>query len=93
MLDISKKYILSDEIVIRGIGNKFWALNIKNGKQFRLNSTSYLIMNAFRDDTSLNTVVNMLVKEYNVERTRVINDCNVIIPFAIEKQLLKEVKP
>ena len=92
MLDINMKYIINSDIVIRGIGDKYWALNVKDGKQFRLNSTSYSIMNAFRDVTTLDAVVDLIVKEYNVNRMRVVNDCAEIIPFAVEKQLLKEVK-
>lgn len=92
MLDLNRKYIINSDIVIRGIGDKYWALNVKDGKQFRLNSTSYSIMNAFRDVTTLDAVVDLIVKEYNVNRMRVVNDCEEIIPFAVEKQLLKEVK-
>lgn len=91
MLDLKKCFVLSEDIVIRGVGEKYWALNVKNGKQFRLNSTSYSIMNAFRKETSLYEVIDLIEKEYNVDRQRIIDDCNVVIPYAIEKQLIKEV--
>ena len=66
MLDLNRKYIINSDIVIRGIGDKYWALNVKDGKQFRLNSTSYSIMNAFRDVTTLDAVVDLIVKEYKI---------------------------
>lgn len=91
MLDLDKKYVLCKDIVIRGVGDRYWALNTSNGKQFRLNSSSYTILNSFHKIMSLRDTIKKVLEEFSVEEDKVIEDCNLLIPFAIEKQLIEEV--
>ncbi len=91
MLDLNQRFILNTDIVIRGVGEKYWALNVKDGTQYRLNSTSFALLNALHEEKSLNDLIGILSAEFAVEYDRLINDCNVIIPFAMDKQLIKEV--
>ena len=90
MLDLNQKYILSNDIVVRGINNKYWALNVKDGTQFKLNSTSFLILDSLHEAKTLNEIINLVLDEYNVSREKLIDDCNAIIPIAINKKIIKE---
>lgn len=91
MLDLSKKYQISDKIVLRKIDTKYWALNIENGNQYRLNDVSYFILDSFRESVTVADVILAAQKEYLVDKERLIADCSTMLQIAIDKNILKEV--
>ena len=91
MLDLKTEFILNEDIVLRGIGDKFWALNVKDGKQFRLNKTSYAILNSLRSETAIGVVVNTMQQAYKVEHEVLLADCENIIRYALDRNIIKEV--
>lgn len=93
MLDLNDIFVLSDNIVLRGVGEKFWALNTKNGNQYRLNEVSYFILDMFRKPTRIGAMMDSMLSEYRVERNRLEADCDMVITFAIEKNILEKELP
>lgn len=91
MLDLTKKFQLNEKIVLRKIDSKCWALNVENGNQYRLNEVSYLILDSFRDTSTVEEMIAIVEKEYAVDRERLIADCSLMIQTAIDKNILKEV--
>ena len=91
MLDLNKTYQINEEIVLRKIDTKCWALNIENGNQYRLNDVSYLILDSFREATTVASVISVVEKEYSVDRERLIADCSSMLQTAVNKNILKEV--
>lgn len=92
MLDIEKKFVLGENIVLRGIKNKFWALDVTSGSQFKLNETAYFILKCFEQPVSINYVIECVMKQYvNVNYDQLKNDCESVIDFASGKNILKEV--
>lgn len=91
MLDLKKIYIINENIVLRKIDNKFWALNIENGNQYRLNDVSYFILELLRKAHTFEEIILSIEKEYMVERNQLIEDCSLMIQTAIDKNILKEV--
>lgn len=91
MLDLSKKYQISDNIVLRKIDAKCWALNTENGNQYRLNDVSYFILDSFREPATVAEVVSIVQKEYSVNKERLIADCSSMLQTAVNKKILKEV--
>ena len=91
MLDLSKTYQINEKIVFRNIDTKCWALNIENGNQYRLNGVSYLILDSFREATTVADVISVVEKEYSVDRERLIADCSSMLQTAVNKNILKEV--
>ncbi|MCU6715326.1 PqqD family protein [Megasphaera butyrica] len=91
MLDLTKKFQLKEEIVLRKIDSKCWALNIENGNQYRLNEVSYLILDSFRDASTVEEMIAIVKKEYAVDKERLIADCSLMIQTAVDKNILKEV--
>jgi hypothetical protein len=89
MLDLNDVLVLSEDIVLRGCGEKFWALNTKNGNQYRLNEVSYFMLDMFRNPTRVSSMMDSMLSEYRVERNRLEADCDMIIRFAIEKNILE----
>ena len=91
MLDLMRKFHLSEKIVLRKIDSKCWALNIENGNQYRLNEVSYLILDSFRKVSTIEEIITIVKKEYVVDKDRLIADCSLMIQTAIDKNILKEV--
>lgn len=88
MLDLNEVLVLSSDIVLRGIGNKYWALNTKRGNQYKLNEVSYSILDVFHKPLKINSMIESMLNEYKVDRARLEADCVAIIGFAIEKNIL-----
>lgn len=91
MLDLTKKFQLNEKIVLRKIDSKCWALNVENGNQYRLNEVSYLILDSFRDTSTVEEMIAIVEKEYAVDKERLIADCSLMIQTAVDKNILKEV--
>jgi hypothetical protein len=91
MLDLTRRFQINDKIVLRKIGSKCWALNIENGNQYRLNEVSYLILDSFREVSTVGAMISIVEKEYAVDRERLIADCSLMIQTAVDKNILKEV--
>lgn len=91
MLDLNKKYQINDEIVLRKIDTKCWALNIENGNQYRLNDVSYFILDSFREVATVADVISVVQKEYSVDKERLIADFSSMLQTAVNKNILKEV--
>lgn len=91
MLDLTQRYQINDKIVLRNIDSKCWALNVENGNQYRLNEVSYLILDSFREASTVEAMISVMEKEYVVDRDRLIADCSLMIQTAIDKNILKEV--
>ena len=79
------------KIVLRKIESKCWALNVENGNQYRLNEVSYLILDSFRETATVENVIEIVGKEYAVDKERLIADCCLMIQTAVDKNILKEV--
>lgn len=91
MFDLNKTYQINEKIVLRRIDTKCWALNIENGNQYRLNDVSYLILDSFREASTVSDVISIVEKEYSVDRDRLIADCASMLQTAVNKNILKEV--
>lgn len=91
MLDMNRPLMLEENIVLRGLGDKYWALDTASGNQYRLNEVSYFILNLLRSQMSAGQVVDEILKEYAVDREQAIADCTRTLQFAVEKAIAKEV--
>ena len=88
---MNSMYLLERSIVIRSIGDKYWALDISSGNQYRLNEVSHFTLNLLRVQMSTDQVVEEILREYEVDRDQAATDCSNVIRFAIEKNIIKEV--
>lgn len=91
MLDMNRPLLLEDSIVLRGLGDKYWALNTSSGNQYRLNDVSYFILNLLRIQMSTAQLVDEILREYEVTREQAVIDCGKLLQFAIENAIVKEV--
>lgn len=88
MLEINDVLNKKTNIILKGINNKFWALDVESGVQFRLNELSYDILSAIDGEVSLAVIIENQLKKYNVERTILEKDVLNFVSSAIEKGLI-----
>lgn len=91
MLDIDTVLELQENIVLRGIGDKYWALDVSAGNQYKLNAVSFFILELFRSPQTITQITEKVVNEYNATRELVVEDCRKILQFALENKIIKEV--
>jgi hypothetical protein len=91
MLDIDTVIELHKNIVLRGIGDKYWALDVSTGNQYKLNEVSFFILEIFRKPHTTSKAIEVIMNEYNVTRERVVEDCRKILQFAVKNNIIKEV--
>ena len=88
MLEINDVLNKKTNIILKGINNKFWALDVESGAQFKLNELSYDILSAIDGEVSLAVIIENQLKKYNVERTILEKDVLNFVSSAIEKGLI-----
>jgi hypothetical protein len=91
MLDIDTVLELHKNIVLRGIGDKYWALDVSTGNQYKLNEVSFFVLELFRSPQTVSKIIEVVMKEYNVTQERVLEDCRRVLQFAVENKIIKEV--
>lgn len=91
MLDLSKSFCLNETIVLRGLSNKFWALDTVSGNQYKLNEVAYFILNLLRSPMTIENLIEEIRKVYEVSYEQVVADCFTVLQFAKEKNIVKEV--
>lgn len=90
MLEVSKKIQINPDIILKGINNKYWALNTKSGAQYRLNELSFDVLSAADGKTTIEDIVGNQLKKYNVERTVLENDIMIFLSNATQKGIILE---
>lgn len=91
MLDLRKRFQLEKQIVLRGLSDKFWALDTASGNQYKLNEVAYYILNLLRTPMTAERLIEEILKTYDVSREKVVIDCSAVLRFAEEKKIIKEV--
>ena len=86
------KFVLNENIVLRGIRGKFWALDVASGSQYRLSESAYFLLKRFEQPESLESALEGLMKEYAVDYETLKSDCEAVIDFAANKNILMKVE-
>lgn len=85
MLEMNKAYSLNNNLILKGINDKFWALDTKTGLQYRLNECSYDILSTLDGKTTVEQIIENQFKKYNVEKSILINDIMSFLESAYKK--------
>ena len=90
--DIMHKFFtLSDDYMLhRGNdGEKdFFLFNVSTGKIYKLNETSFTILESFAEDLSFAAVLDNLTKKFSIEKSVLITDLSGLMEKWIEKGIL-----
>lgn len=92
MLDEGIVLELDENVVLRSINDKFWALDTRSGAQYKLNRVSFDIFSDLDGKKSISEVVNNVSKLYNVSFDVFSDDAQGLLKDAFEKKLVREVK-
>lgn len=86
MLELNNVYVLNPNIILRGINNKYWALDTKSGSQFRLNQLSYDLLSFIDGKKAIKDIIEEQSKRYNVEKEVFEKDVLNFLETALEKE-------
>ncbi len=85
MLELNNIYVLNPNIILRGINNKYWALDTKSGSQFRLNQLSYDLLSFIDGKKTIKDIIEEQSKRYDVEKEIFEKDATSFLEMALEK--------
>ena len=90
MLDLDEKYVLSDDIVLRSIHDKFLCLDTKNGMQYRLNRVSYDLLTNLTPEVALSEIIDKVAQNYNIALSVFSSDAVSLLNLALNKEIIRK---
>lgn len=91
MLDISDCFKLNEDVVLKGLNGKYWALCTTTGNQYRLNEVAYCVLNELTESKSINDLVDTITKDYKVSKQEFMDDTIDLLEDALNNGLIEEV--
>lgn len=88
MLEIDKIYVLDENIVLKSINDKFWALDTRLGAQYKLNRVGFDILSSLDGMCTLHQIVEKVATKYNVSEDIVQSDMIDMLKIAIKKNVI-----
>jgi ubiquitin-protein ligase len=93
MLDVTEFYKRNENIIIKKLGGKQWALNMETGSECTINNVAYDILNILSTPHTMDEIVFEIINFYDVSRETFIEDCKAWMRIALEKGLVEEAFP
>lgn len=90
MLDIEKKYVLKDNILLKSINDSFFALDTNIGTQYRLNRVSYDLLSSLDGRKKIIDVILYVASHYKIEEDVFRKDSIEFFDMAISKKIITE---
>ena len=90
MLDLKAVYVLNDNIVLRSVHDKFWALDTKKGTQYRLNRVSYDILSNLMSGVSMAEVIDNVACKFDVTTSAFSRDADSLLNLALNKNIVRK---
>ena len=92
MLEVNNICNINENIILKGINTKFWALDSKSGTQYKLNELSFDILSLMNGSKSIGEIIEIQYHKYNVEKDLLTKDILSFVNKSYEKGILVEVK-
>lgn len=89
MLDLDRIYVLDENIILKSINDKFWALDTKSGKQYKLNRTAYDLLSQLDNYHKMKDILIDVSSRYDVEPDVFQKDANRLIEYALQVGIVK----
>jgi hypothetical protein len=90
MLDLDRIYVLDENIILKSINDKFWALDTKSGKQYKLNRTAYDLLSQLDNYHKMKDILIDVSSRYDVEPDVFQKDANRLIEYALQVGIVKK---
>jgi hypothetical protein len=91
MLEVNDRYQRSENIILRKLGEKQWALNTENGNEYILNAVSYDILNELFKPCSMEEIVTLVISIYDISEDIFLIDFKKWLLVALEKELIRKI--
>lgn len=91
MLEVNARYQRSENIIIKKLGEKQWALNMENGNEYILNAVSYDILNELSIPRNMDDIVTLIISIYDISRETFLMDFKTWLLVALEKELIRKI--
>lgn len=88
MLEMSEVYVLDENIVLRSINNKFWALDTRLGAQYKINRVSYDILSLLDGSKTVKEVIDNASVKYDVSDSIFRDDALGLLENALSKKII-----
>lgn len=83
-----QNFKVAEDILFRQVENEAVLLHVADGTYYSLNETSVLFWEALRDRQPLETAVDRVLTEYEVDRAQVVEDLEVFLRELLEYELI-----
>lgn len=86
---------LADGIMLQAIAelDHYYAFSITGGDQFKLNYTAFWVLEAIGNGTRFKALIDEFAKNFNLGADKAKEDLAEVIQFALENNIIKEIKP
>ena len=81
-------YIQNKEVIQSRIGDEIVMLDVESGFYFGLNSVASVIWEMMKEQVDLETMVNILIKEFDVDKATCESDTKELLGQMIEKKII-----
>ena len=89
MLEMNDVLDLNEDIILRCVNDKFWALNTKNGNQYHINRVTYDILSSIDSKSSVSNIIKDVSKDYDVSAEVFSTDALQLLSSSIDKGIVR----
>lgn len=86
---------LAEGVILQAIAelDHYYAFSITGGDQFKLNYSAYWVLEAIGNGQSFEALIHGFAKNFNLGAEKANEDLADVIQFALENNIIKEIKP
>jgi hypothetical protein len=85
-------YIQNKKVIQSRIGDEIVMLDVESGFYFGLNSVASVIWDMMKEKVDLGTMVDALIKEFDVDRSTCESDTLELIGQMVEKKIIRVIE-
>ena len=89
MLDVENKYVRCKDIIIKSINDLYYAFNLSDGSEYKINEVSYDILEFLAEPHYLKEVFENIVKVYDVSEEQLRDDMELWFDFALSHMIVQ----
>ena len=88
MFEMYDVLYMNEDIILRCVNDKFWALNTRNGNQYHINRVTYDILSAIDSNSNVDSIIKGVSKDYDVSAEIFEADALQLLSSSIEKGII-----
>jgi len=94
-LNPDSRFQLEEDILLQAIPelDHYYAFNTKDGDNFQLNHTAHWVLTAITRGVNYSGLMEGFLKEYGLDKKTAEEDVRETLQYALNNQIIKEVKP